>query len=97
MAQPFTAERLTKQMGRKALKRKEPDNTASMEAMLRRDPNREFAVCEACGNWAVIWPGNPYSGMHPMGCFDTPRGQRLAAEQRRTAKKIKNTASLFEE
>lgn len=97
MAQLFTEVKPTKQMGRKTLKRAEPTNTELVTTLKRENPDKEFVVCVSCGDWALVWPGDPYEGMHPMGCYDTPRGQRLAAEKKRAAKKAGSTESLFGE
>ena len=90
-----TAVRPTGPMGRKAIRRQEPDNTETVERLKAEDPNKSFEVCIACGNWALIWPDDVYSGMHPMGCFDTARGQRLLADRRRAEKKTGSTDSFF--
>ena len=83
-------------MGRKAIKKAAPSNNEVKKKLQARNPADKFVVCEACGDWALVWPGNPYSGMHPMGCFDTPRGQRIANEMRRSKKRATDADSLFD-
>ena len=72
-------------------KKKEPTNTTVVATMQRRNPDLEFAICEVCGDWAMIWPDNEFQGMHPMGCFDSPKGERILRELRKVSK---TTSSL---
>ena len=70
-------------MGRKSLKRPEPDNTEHMESLKAANPRMQFAICDVCGNWAMVWQENKYYGMHPMGCASSATGIKVARSKRR--------------
>jgi ssDNA-binding Zn-finger/Zn-ribbon topoisomerase 1 len=72
-----------------------PTNADVIATMQRKDPDLKFGICEICGDYAVVWPGDPYYGMHPMGCFDSPKGQRLMYELRKQEENNSSNQSLF--
>jgi hypothetical protein len=78
-------------VGRPPRKKPAPTNTATVEDMRRRLPHYEFAICDVCGDWAVIWEDDVYMGMHPMDCFDTATGQRIFYEKKRAEKETNQT------
>ena len=81
-------------MGRKSLKRPEPDNTESMESLKAANPDMEFVICDVCGNWATVFAGDKYYGMHPMGCASSATGVKVARYKRRD-KESKANLALF--
>jgi hypothetical protein len=88
-----TVERFTK-LGRKSLKRPEPENTEYMERLQSAYPTMEFVICDVCGNWAKVWPEDEYFGMHPMGCASSATGVKIARAKRR-AKEASANLALF--
>lgn len=74
-------------------KKREPENSSIVATMQRRNPDAKFEICEVCGDWALIWKDDSYSGMHPMGCFDSPKGERVLREKRKEHKETVVTSS----
>ena len=84
-------------MAKSPKRAKEPSNASLVATLQRKNPNNQYRVCPVCGDYALIWTNDEFYGMHPMGCFDTPKGQRTMYQIRKEREKsdTQSTQKMF--